>query len=123
MKKESTSLFNDYILGDVSADLFLASVFFALIGIAIVLLMGTKLRDPNSEHSPHKFSFSYLLSDNARRIYGNILCVLVTLRFMPEILNLELKPWYGFVVGTFWDGLFLIIKQTTTLLDPGKKKP
>jgi hypothetical protein len=109
-----------YILGGVDPGLFGASVFFALIGILVVLLLGTKLRDPNSGTSPVKFSWAYMFSDNAKRIYGNLLCVLVTLRFMPEILNMELKPWYGFVVGTLWDGLFLLIKQKTSLLDPKK---
>jgi hypothetical protein len=113
---------NPYILGDVEPALFIAAVLFAMIGILVVLLLGTRLRDPNSIESPEGFSWKYLFSDNAKRIYGNILCVLVTLRFMPEVLNIKLSAWMGFVVGTFWDGLFLIIKQTTTILDPRNKK-
>ncbi len=113
---------NPYILGNVEPQLFFACVFFAFIGILVVLLMGTKLRDASSEASPTKFSWNYLFNDNAKRIYSSVLCVLIALRFMPEVLNLTLSPWMGFVVGTFWDGIFLIIKQKTSLLDPRVKK-
>lgn len=112
---------NPYILGDVEPALFIAATFFAMIGIFIVLLMGTRLRDPNSATSPEGFSWKYLFGDNAKRIYCSILCVLVTLRFMPEILNVQLSAWMGFVVGTFWDGIALIIKQKTSLFDPRSK--
>lgn len=112
---------NPYILGDVEPALFIAATFFAFIGITIVLLLGTRLRDPNSDSSPQGFSWKYLWSDNTKRILASVLCTLVVLRFMPEILNIQLSPWMGFVVGTFWDGIALIIKQKTTLLDPRNK--
>lgn len=113
---------NPYLLGGIEPALFIACTFFALIGIFIVLLMGTKLRDTSSPESPEKFSWKYLFSDNAKRIYASVLCVLIVLRFMPEVLGVTLSPWMGFVVGTFWDGIFLIVKQKTTLLDPRVKK-
>lgn len=112
---------NPYILGDIEPALFIAASLFAFIGILIVLLLGTKLRDPNSGTSPEGFSWKYLFSDNAKRIFASVLCTLVVLRFMPEILGVKLSAWMGFVVGTFWDGIALIIKQKTTLLDPSKK--
>lgn len=112
---------NPYLLGDIEPALFFAAVFFAFIGIAIVLLLGTRLRDKYSESSPVGFSWKYLWSDNTKRLLASILCTLVVLRFMPEILNIQLSPWMGFVVGTFWDGIALIIKQKTTLLDPRPK--
>lgn len=112
---------NPYILGDVEPALFIASAFFAFIGILIVLLLGTRLRDKESETSPEHFSWRYLLSDNAKRIFASVLCTLVVLRFMPEVLGVKLSAWMGFVVGTFWDGIALIIKQKTTLLDPRNK--
>ena len=113
---------NPYILGDVEPALFVAAMFFAAIGILVILLLGSRLRKPNSDTSPEKFSWRYLINDNAKRIYGNIVCVLVTLRFMPELFNVTLTPWMGFVIGLFWDSLFLLIKQKTKLLDPSAKK-
>jgi len=113
---------NPYILGDVEPTLFIAACFFAAIGIFIVLLMGTRLRDPNSIASPEGFSWRYLFNDNAKRIYASVLCVLVALRFLPETFGIQLSPWMGFVVGTCFDGLFLIIKQKTSLFDPRNKK-
>lgn len=112
---------NPYILGDIEPALFIAAMLFAMIGVFIVLLLGTRLREKESVTSPTVFSWKYLFSDNAKRILGSVLCVLVTLRFMPEILNVQLSAWMGFVVGTFWDGLALIIKQKTSLFDPRTK--
>lgn len=112
---------NPYILGDVEPALFIASAFFAFIGILIVLLLGTRLRDPQSETSPEGFSWRYLWNDNTKRLFASVLCTLIALRFMPEILDIKLSPWMGFVVGTFWDGIALVIKQKTTLFDPRKK--
>jgi len=113
---------NPYILGDIDPALFIAAVFFSMIGIFIVLMAGTKLRDAESETSPKSFSWKYLWSDNAKRIYTSVLCVLVSLRFLPEIFGVTLSPWMGFVVGTCFDGIILIVKQKTTLLDPRTKK-
>lgn len=113
---------NPYILGDIEPALFIAATLYAFVGITIVLLLGTRLRDPNSQTSPHGFSWGYLWSDNTKRILASVLCTLVALRFMPEILNVKLSAWMGFVVGTFWDGIALIVKQKTTLLDPRNKQ-
>lgn len=112
---------NPYILGNTEPALFIAAVFFAAVGILAVLLAGTRLRDKSSISSPEKFSWRYLIDDNAKRIYLNVLCVLVTLRFLPELFNIDLTPWMGLVVGTMWDSLFLLIKQKTSILDPTKK--
>ncbi len=114
---------NPYILGDVEPALFIAACFFAAVGIAIVLLIGTRLRDKNGDTAPEKFSWRYLWSDNAKRLYASALATLIALRFMPEVLNIKLSPWMGFVTGTFWDTILLIVKQKTSLLDPKPKAP
>lgn len=114
-------MFKTYILGGIEPTLFLACVIFAGIGVFFTLLTGTRLRDKNSPYSPVNFSWTYLFSDNARRIYASVLAVLVTLRFAPEILNLELTPFRALCVGVFWDGIALFVKQKTSIFDP--KKP
>lgn len=95
-----------------------AAFFFAMIGIFITLLLGTYARVPSSPTSPSKFSWSYLWSDNFKRIVATLLMVIVSLRFIHDIFGFELSPWHGFIVGTGWDGLAFIIKQKTKLLDP-----
>lgn len=109
------------IVGSTDPAIFAACILFAGLGVFFVLLMGTKLRSPDSKYSPVKFSWSYLWSDNAKRIYASIIAVLVSLRFMPELFNMELKPLYAFGIGVGWDSIALVIKQKTNILDPKEK--
>jgi Ni/Fe-hydrogenase subunit HybB-like protein len=110
-----------YLIGPTEPILFLACVIFAGLGILLVLLMGTRLRDRNSDHSPSGFSWRYLWSDNFKRVFASVLAVLITLRFITELTGWELSPWKAFVIGTFWDGIALWLKQKTNMLDPKPK--
>lgn len=115
--------FKDYLLGPTEPTLFGACIFFAAIGIFLFLLLGTTARDKTSDlTSPKEFSFSYLWSDNMKRIYASGLCVLMALRFTPELFGWELNVWKAFCIGFGFDGLMFFIKQKTNLLDP-KAKP
>lgn len=111
-----------YILGNTDPALFGEALFWATIGVFFVLLIGTRLRDPQSQYSPTHFSWRYLFSDNAKRIYASIIAVLASLRFMPELFGWELSAWKGFVIGMGWDTIALIVKQKTNLLDPKPKQ-
>lgn len=114
-------MYKTYILGDIDPGLFTAAFIFACIGILLTLLLGTTVRDVKSDSSPQHFSWKYLWSDNTKRIIANVICVLLTLRFMPEVMGIELSVWKGLIVGLSWDTLFLIIKQKTSILDPKPK--
>jgi hypothetical protein len=116
-----SSQFFKYILGNTEPALFAACIVFAGLGILLVLLLGTNLRDKTSVESPQKFSWNYLMSDNARRIYSSALATIITLRFMPELTGWSLSMFNAFVIGTMWDGIALFIKQKTSLLDPRNK--
>lgn len=109
---------NKYILGDIEPGLYLACLLFALVGVLITLLVGSTMRDPNSKYSPLKFSWRYLLYDNAKRILLNLLLIMVSLRFMTELTGWELSVWKAFIIGIGYDSLLLIVKQKTSLLDP-----
>lgn len=111
-----------YLLGDLDPALFVASLIYAGLGILLTLLLGTTVRNVHSEFSPDHFSWKYLWNDNTKRLLANLICVPLTLRFMPDVLGVELTVWKGLIVGLSWDTLFLIIKQKTTWLDP-KPKP
>ena len=106
------------LLGAIDPSLFIAAFIAALVGVLFTLLIGSTLRSVNSKNSPQDFSWSYLLSDNAKRIYANLIIIIVTLRFMPEILGVELSVWKGFIIGASYDALAMIVKQKTKLLDP-----
>ena len=112
----------EYLLGGIDPGLFGACFIAAIVGAFIVLWSGTGLRDKTSNSSPTHFSWSYLMSDNFKRIIANLLVIVVVLRFMPEILNTDLTMWKGLCVGVGSDGLFLLIKQKTSWLDPKPKE-
>lgn len=116
-------MIKQYLLGGLDPALLAACFIAACVGVLFVLLAGTTLRDPKSESSPTHWSWSYLWSDNAKRIYLNIIAIVVSLRFMTELFGWELTVWKGFVIGTGWDLIALIIKQKTNLLDPKPKTP
>jgi len=113
-------LLNSPLTGLTDPTLFAWCSFFAGLGILFVLLMGTRLRKPDSIESPSKFSWSYLFSDNFKRILASILAVYLTMRFMPELTGWELNEWKAVIVGCAWDGIALFLKQKTNLLDPKK---
>lgn len=108
------------ILGKNDPGVMAAAFIFALVGHAIVLLAGSQLRDPKSIDSPHKWSLSYLLCDNAKRIGYVLLLIVVGLRFLPDLTGLQVTGWGGFLVGSGLDVIALVIKQKTSLLDPKK---
>ncbi len=112
----------NYLTGNTDPTFFLWCLFFAGLGILFVLLMGTKLRDPGSIYSPQRFSWSYLLSDNFKRILASLLAVYLSLRFMPELFGWPVNEWKALLVGMAWDGIALFIKQKSNILDP-KDKP
>jgi hypothetical protein len=112
---------NKYILGGMDPGLFMASLLFAMVGVLITLLIGSTMREPDSKFSPKKFSFTYMLYDNAKRILLNLLLILISLRFMTEITGWDLSVWKGFIIGISYDSLLMIVKQKTSILDPRGK--
>lgn len=95
-----------------------AAFAFALLGHLLILLGGTAFREPKSPASPQKFSWSYLLFDNGKRILYVLLLIVVSLRFMPDLFGMQVSAWGGFLVGAGLDSVALLIKQKTKILDP-----
>lgn len=112
------STFWSEILGKNDIGVLGAAFAFALLGHLLVLLGGTTLRQPASITSPTKFSWAYLLYDNSKRIVYVILLIIVALRFLPDLFGMQLNGFSGFLVGSGLDGIALVIKQKTKILDP-----
>lgn len=110
-----------HLIGPTAPDVFIAAVIFAAIGMLFTLLVGSLDRDPESKNSPVKFSFSYLLIDNVKRIMVSALAVLISIRFAPELFGIEITMWHGLGFGLCYDILAHVIKQNTGILD--RKKP
>ena len=110
------------LLGSIDGGFFFTCVFFAAMGILLVLLMGTTTRNVDSTTSPKQFSWKYLWSDNTKRILASVIATLATLRFMTELTGMPLTEFGAFCIGMGWDGISFFIKQKTSILDP-KAKP
>lgn len=98
------------ILGTQTLDVFLTNVFFALIGLALSVLVDTSTRNPVSKTSPVHFSWKFFFQDNWKRLVRNILLLFLGLRFSPELLNVEISPMWAVVIGASLDTLAVIIK-------------
>ena len=109
------------LLGGIDGEFFLACVFFAAMGILLVLLMGSNLRTVDATGKTIKFSWAYLWSDNFKRILASVIATLATLRFMTQLTGVPLTEFSAFCVGMLWDSITLLIKQKTNILDPKPK--
>jgi hypothetical protein len=127
----ATSLSGDVLsrlLGSVTPGEFIAGFIFALIGIFISLLIGTTNRNPLSERTPPRFSFVFLLSDNAIRIYKSIaltvLILFVSIRFSKEFIGKEFTMFYALCLGLGLDTVIArwkLIKEAFGKLSVTKK--
>lgn len=81
-----------YIFGVVPFGMFIAMVIFAVIGIAMALLIDSTKRDQASPKTPVKFSFRFLIKDNWKTIVLTAIAVLITLRFAPLLFQDQFTP-------------------------------
>jgi hypothetical protein len=111
MKKEII----EHLLGPVNPAHFIASLIFAGIGIGISLLWSAALRDQSKPDTPDKFSWKYLFSNNKRRVLLSsvlsILLVIVSLRFTPEIFNVNPTMFSALGIGLGFDRLGWYLKE------------
>jgi hypothetical protein len=108
------------LLGDQSAPLFFSNFFFALIGVALMLLIHSTERNLDSNRTPTEFSWSFFLSDNWKRLVAGLIMIFVSLRFAPELFGVEISPFWAFAIGMLNDKLAQVIKDKTNIL--GQKK-
>lgn len=109
--------FYSIVTGEITTDVFLGFIFFAIIGISLSLLWQTSRRDQNSPNTPEKFSFWFMLQDNAKRLTATILTVYIALRFTPEIFNVTLTNFWALTIGLGVDKIAEFVKNKTSFLD------
>lgn len=80
-------------------------LFWACVGIAISLFIHSTNRDPNSYTSPRKFSWSYLIRDNWKRVALDALLVIVALRFSYDLLGFQMSDFRALMIGVSFDKL------------------
>lgn len=110
------------LIGSVDAQTFFASFLFALIGVALSLLLQTTKRDVRSDNTPFAFSWKFLLKDNIRRIIAGILIIYVAIRFYPDWFGEPMTDFLALGVGLAIDKVAEIIKNRTNLLSVDRDK-
>jgi len=109
--------FINILIGNVGVVMFAALFFFALIGVSINLLFHANTRDQSSPNTPKKFSVSFLISDNWKRILLAILLIYVSIRFVQLIFtisvenNNELYLFSAVFIGFIFDKLGEFMKK------------
>lgn len=114
--------FLERILGTTDISYFIATLFFAMVGVFISLLRHSTNRDKSEaivKGDPVKFSLSFLISDNWKRVAFNVLLILVTIRFCEQVTGLQLNEFVALLIGVFYDQLGEILQQKKVLI--GKK--
>jgi len=81
-----------------------AGFVFALLGVLLNALLGTRKRDPNSPRTPFKFSLSFFFSDNTFRLFNNglttLIVIFLSMRFVNELTGVAVASMgYAFFVG------------------------
>lgn len=99
------------LFGQASGNDFVHAFIWALVGALLSLLLNVATRNPTTTSSPVKFSWLHLVSDNLRRIVTTLLLILVCLRFMPDLLGVQLAAFPAFCIGYGWDKLAQLIKD------------
>jgi hypothetical protein len=91
--------FLNLVLGTNDIPTYMAALFFALLGVAIILLLKSNKRNKTSQNTPFLFSFKFLILDNLKEIILGFLLIIIALRFSVEYAGIELTMWYALGVG------------------------
>jgi len=103
------------LIGSVDPQTFFASFLFALIGVAISLLIHSTKRDIRSVSTPFSFSWKFLILDNIKRIITGILVIYVAIRFYPDWFGKPMTDFLALGVGLAIDKVIEFIKDRTSL--------
>jgi hypothetical protein len=103
--------FLNNVLGTTDLGHFTAAFFFAITGVGISLLIHSTNRDKDSGRTPFKFNPWFLIRDNSTRIILNMLLILVTLRFFPEVTGKELSMMGALTTGLSFDKLGELLRN------------
>jgi len=92
-----------YLIGTDNYKMFVIGLFFLFLGIFVSLLINAVTRDPHSPRSPITFSYRYLFSDNAKRLFLSVLLSLIMYRFSGNLFNMEDNMYVAFLIGFGFD--------------------
>ena len=115
----------NYVLGaNMTAELYIAALFFVIIGLVIKWYIQVKKGVKTNENTPDYFSWKYFLKQNLFAklfsLFANICIAFVSLRFCQEIFNIPLSMFVALCMGLFFDFIIDKIKGLQNKLDVPK---
>lgn len=105
-----------HLLGTNDYALVLIGFVYAMIGVALSLLIHSTKRDPNKQNSPIKFSWNFFLKDNLIRIITGLILIMIFMRFTTELIGKEPTVYSAFLIGFMSDKLIEILKSKIDLI-------
>lgn len=94
----------EIIFGDKTGGYYLAAFFFSGLGLIISLWQSSKKRNPLSPNTPKRFSWIFMLWDNAKRAFVTIIVEFILFRAF-DLSNILLMVGVGVSVGIAFDKL------------------
>lgn len=107
----------DYLLGTVSVEFLVSFYIFSLIGVILSMLFHYgKKRSKESKLKSHTFNFKFWLKDNLVRLFTDILCIFILVRFYDQFpIKYELNMFLGILTGMGLDQLIVLIRNKTSI--------
>jgi|GEM_PF-6200360 len=97
------STFTDRLIGHMDTTTFLLLCFWAGVGVLLRLAINAMTRNPLKDPSPTVWSWDYFFSKNFGKAVGSfiatIICLVIAIRFAPEILGSPLTEVGALILG------------------------
>ena len=84
---------------------------YLLLGIFMASLINTTAREPNSDRTPFRFSWTFFAKDNWKRWAKSVLFGVIAMRFSQEFFNQALTVHLAFEIGLGIDAIILLIQK------------
>lgn len=112
------------IMGDKTGGYYIAGFFFSFLAVLLSLYRYSRTRDKNSPTTPYKFSWSFLIWDNIKRIFVSLILMFILFRLF-DLSNPFMMIGVGFFVAFGLDKAIQFLMDRTDLmkfLEPERKK-
>lgn len=99
------------LLGSYKASFYITYFIFVMLGIIVSLRIASLNRDKNSNSTPYKFNFWFLIQDNFLRVLGSLAFVFLSIRLGVELFNKVPEYWSAVLMGLGFDQALLLAKK------------
>jgi uncharacterized membrane protein YfcA len=98
----------DYLLGDASAQMWIAMMILAVIMAAVMMFQRVKKRDLSSERTPDKWDWKWFIGDSIGRIFSTLFSIFLITRAMLVFADPKYIILYSIIIGLISDQLPVI---------------